>query len=341
MAEKMEISLDEIIKTEKIGFHRGGAKKQVNGTGGYRRKIDNKPVQKFHGTANRQIGKPQGRSLTKNGAKQGTFKGFKKLFTSGARNGFVNSGSATLLVSNLDRKEVTESDLHELFVAFGPLISASLRYDQYGRSLGMADIIFKRRGDAITALEQYNGRTLDGQPMHIQLINLETPQAVVRNQRPKFNPNRNYQGRQQRKPEAPQERKVGGHRIKPKPVSLEDLDAELDAYISGMHIQQVKSEAPQAVVRNQRPQINPNRNYQGRQQSKPEAPQETVSVENLDAELAAHISGMHIQLENSETKPKPVSFEDLDAELDAELNAELDAELYAELDAELDAYISD
>lgn len=67
MVDKIEMSLDDIIKTNKIGFRRGGAtKKQVNGAGGgggNRRKAVGKPNPKFRGTANRQIGKPKGRSF--------------------------------------------------------------------------------------------------------------------------------------------------------------------------------------------------------------------------------------------------------------------------------------
>ena len=72
MVDKIEMSLDDIIKKNKIGFRRGGggagggsggAKKQANGAGGNRRNAGQKPAPKFRGTANRQIGKPKGRSF--------------------------------------------------------------------------------------------------------------------------------------------------------------------------------------------------------------------------------------------------------------------------------------
>lgn len=72
MVDKIEMSLDDIIKKNKIGFRRnaggsgGGARKQANGAGGgggNRRNTGPKTTQKFRGTANRQIGKPKGRSF--------------------------------------------------------------------------------------------------------------------------------------------------------------------------------------------------------------------------------------------------------------------------------------
>lgn len=72
MVDKIEMSLDDIIKTNKIGFRRGGgagAKKQVNGAGAKNRNGRNaggnsKAPSKFRGTTNRQIGgKPKGRSF--------------------------------------------------------------------------------------------------------------------------------------------------------------------------------------------------------------------------------------------------------------------------------------
>lgn len=72
MVDKIEMSLDDIIKTNKIGFRRGrgatGAKKPAGGASGkpQRNNTANNAkkggtgASKFRGTANRQIGKAKG-----------------------------------------------------------------------------------------------------------------------------------------------------------------------------------------------------------------------------------------------------------------------------------------
>lgn len=229
MADKIQMSLDDIIKETKQAKRAAGGAGNRNGNKGANPRrsggnaaaaannngrnntnnVRNGGVQKKRRSEGETPALPRGAKLVRRDVnktwKHDMFEGGKKLLRAGASvGGGVSTGGAggttKLLVSNLDYG-VSESDIHELFADFGPLKTASVHYDRSGRSLGTADVVFERRADAIKAMKQYNGVPLDGRPMNIQLAISELPVAPVApvRARPAPQPQRQQQQTQQRR----------------------------------------------------------------------------------------------------------------------------------------------
>uniref|UniRef100_A0A1A8L399 Aly/REF export factor n=1 Tax=Nothobranchius pienaari TaxID=704102 RepID=A0A1A8L399_9TELE len=137
--------------------------------------------------------------------------------------------SGKLLVSNLDFG-VSDSDIRELFSEFGALKTVSVHYDRSGRSKGTADVHFVNKPDALKALKHYNGVPLDGRPMKIQHVTIEIGSESSSNRG--FDRSRLGQPRFERRPGG----SGGGFRGRGRgggsrpQLSAEELDAQLDAY---------------------------------------------------------------------------------------------------------------
>ncbi|KAM6940695.1 THO complex subunit 4-like [Xenentodon cancila] len=134
-----------------------------------------------------------------------------------------------LLVSNLDFG-VSDSDIRDLFADFGTLQTASIHYDRSGRSKGTADVHFVNKEDALKAMKHYNGVPLDGRPMKIQEVTSEVNSTPSSNG--KFDRSRLGQPRFERRPGGSRggfrgRGRGGGSRPQ---LSAEELDAQLDAY---------------------------------------------------------------------------------------------------------------
>lgn len=261
MVDKIEMSLDDIIKSQKPqrGGGRGGLNKSGgggprnlnrsrNGTGGggFRQNrggpMGGGGVLKGRSRGGIQRSKFSSRGDVNSAWKHDMYEGARKnrLLAAAGLGGGVGGGlgSSKLMVSNLDFG-VSESDINELFADFGPLKSASVHYDRSGRSLGTADVVFERRADAIKAMKQYNGVPLDGRPMSIQLATSEIPAPRAPRVLPR-SPRRQGGGGPPRGASQPRRGGGGGggsggpRRQQRETKTAEELDAELDAYTKDM-----------------------------------------------------------------------------------------------------------
>ncbi|XP_032419683.1 THO complex subunit 4-like isoform X3 [Xiphophorus hellerii] len=232
MADKMSMSLDEIIKMNKRegrggeggGFRRGGSSGRGGGS--------SRPPAAARSRENNFHRDRNNRAAPYTRPRELPDKWQHDMFEENEGGGSAVperrvDDSSKLLISNLDFG-VSDSDIKELFEEFGPIKTALVHYDRSGRSKGMADVYFVNKADAIKAMKNYNGVPLDGRPMKIQQESSE-----VQTQRG-FDRSRLGQPRFERRPGGSsggfRGRGRGGER-RPQ-LSAEELDAQLDAYKS-------------------------------------------------------------------------------------------------------------
>ncbi|KAM4595456.1 aly/REF export factor 2-like isoform 1-T1 [Fundulus diaphanus] len=236
MADKMSMSLDDIIKMNKRegrggeggGFRRGGSSGRTGGS--------SRPPAAARSRQNNFQRDRNNRAAPYTRPRELPDKWQHDMFeeSEGGQSAEPErrvDSSSKLLISNLDFG-VSDSDIKELFEEFGPIKTASVHYDRSGRSKGMADVYFVNKADAVKAMKHYNGVPLDGHPMKIQQATSEVKEQSSSSSG--FDRSRLGQPRFERR----QGGSSGGFRgrgrggEKRPQLSAEELDAQLDAYKS-------------------------------------------------------------------------------------------------------------
>lgn len=240
-ARGLDMSLDDLIKTNRSGTSRGGGS-----GGGFRgrgrgRFSGPSPSRRF---VNRAATRPAPYAMAQ--APGSAWQHDMYAADQGGRALGIESGTK-LYISNLDYG-VSNDDIKELFSEVGDLKRYSIHYDRSGRSKGTAEVVYSRRVDALAAVKRYDNVELDGKPMKIEIVanmaaaplmlppannTFRTPNAFPRGgQRWAGASGRSGGGRG-----FGRGRGRGRGRDRDEKVSAEDLDAELDKYHSeGMQI---------------------------------------------------------------------------------------------------------
>merc|ERR1719369_512172 len=133
--------------------------------------------------------------------------------------------AAKISISNL-HFGVTDNDIQELFKTCGNMKSAAVHHDSNGQSLGTAHVLYAKPAAALQAMKQFNGVLLDGRPLKIAIEGAAVPfDFGKRLQTPAVRGIGRGRGRGGRG-------RGRGRGAKAPTPKLEDLDAEMDAYIS-------------------------------------------------------------------------------------------------------------
>ncbi|XP_060081764.1 THO complex subunit 4-like [Ylistrum balloti] len=262
MGDKIDMSLDDIIKSNK-GSKRGGGRGARRGGGRTSNRGGNRGGRRQTGGRGGGGGGVFRGGVQRRGRAGGNRNNYSRpkelpdvwqhdmydgapTFKRTLGGGGALGSQGKLHISNLDFG-VNDSDIQELFAEFGNLKKAAVHYDRSGRSLGTAEVIFERRADAAKAMKQYNNVPLDGRQMSIQLIGASEAGAVPMSNRINMNQRtggggaqrsrgsgRSFGGGRGRGGNRGGRGGRGGGRENKKTPTAAELDAELDAYNSKM-----------------------------------------------------------------------------------------------------------
>ncbi|EPZ31994.1 RNA-binding domain-containing protein [Rozella allomycis CSF55] len=127
-------------------------------------------------------------------------------------------------IENLSH-EVSEAELRDIFERTGPINRIKIDYDSAGRSNGSAEVHYKFKDDSYKAVTSFNNMTLAGLNIRVAAIKKEIPQRNnFRDNHRGFKRDRyargpRYSGRKDENDRKP-------------PKSAEELDADMEAYMS-------------------------------------------------------------------------------------------------------------
>jgi len=144
-------------------------------------------------------------------------------------------------------------DIHDLFTEIGPLKAAMVHYNEQQKSTGTAFVVFKNPADAAKAVEAYHLVPLDGRPLKVQMVSPAggaspmtaparggrqggptnagpLPRTAVTLQGGRPDGGRGGRGAGRGRGGGGGRGGRGTRKEKSTPVSMEDLDADLDSY---------------------------------------------------------------------------------------------------------------
>ncbi|KAF7122587.1 hypothetical protein CNMCM5793_000612 [Aspergillus hiratsukae] len=163
----------------------------------------------------------------------------------GAQGGHPVATESKIMVSGLP-SDVNEGNIKEYFSkSAGPVKRVMLTYNQNGTSRGIASIVFSKPDTAAKAAKELNGLLVDGRPMKIEVVVDASHAPSV--PAPKPLGERVAQVKSQPKPataakaantargRGARRGRRGGARSsnRPKPKTVEELDAEMVDYFAG------------------------------------------------------------------------------------------------------------
>ncbi|CAF3472773.1 unnamed protein product [Rotaria socialis] len=238
-SDKLGLGLDDIIRNDRTTNRRGGRGGGGGGNRGFRARTGRGSANGFRTRGGGGIPRTTN-PLAAGRWKHDLYENNTNQNREVQRTAGVNS-TTKLLISNLDFG-VTTNDIEELFEDVGAIRIARVHYDENGRSLGTAEVVYERRVDAVTAQQKYNTLNLDGRPMDIRLVGGVDDRSKLQSNR--FTSanggntrNQRFGGRMNNQPNGVRGNRGRGGRQqqngsggKKEDISAEDLDAELDAY---------------------------------------------------------------------------------------------------------------